>query len=422
LGKTAIVLSSFRVLKHHGTVNKLLVIAPLRVCSLVWPLELRKWSNFSNMSIGVLHGPRKSAILAEDHDIYVINPEGLQWLEKVIKSKEFSFKKHKWEIVFDESSLFKHSGSKRFKIVKKLLPQFERSVILTGTPAPNGLGNVWSQVYLLDQGERLGKYITQFRNKYFYPTGYMGYDYKLQKGAAQKIYDKISDIILHKGVEELDLPARIDNRIQVTLPKAARDVYESMRESFIAALDEDNVSVAVNAAVASGKLRQICNGAVYGDEGNVINLHDEKIGAVDELVATLDGRPLMVFYEFQHDLAKLLKAFPTAKVLGGGVKTADAEMIVKLWNCNEIPLLLLHPVSAGHGLNLQESDCHDIAWYSIPWDLELYIQANARVHRQGVKNAVTIHHIAAKDTIDERIIKALQTKSSVQDALLDALS
>lgn len=416
LGKTAIVLKTFSLEKSKGIVDKMLVVAPLRVCSLVWPYEVKKWKDFSNLSVGVLHGAKKEDVLNSDHDIYAINPEGLKWLSK----SKFNFSKKKWRLVFDESSLFKNGRSQRFKLARKMVDQFCRVSILTGTPAPNGMENIWSQIFLLDGGRRLGKYITAYRNKFFYPSGYMGYEYKLQPGADKKIYALVEDIILHKDADELDLPEKIENKISVTLPSKARKIYDEMKNELIARIDSD-LSVATNAAVASGKLRQICNGRLYGEDRKVLDLHEEKLNALDELISSLEERPIMVFYEFQHDLTALKKKFPSAEVLGGGVSRSDSESITSRWNSDDIPLLFLHPKSAGHGLNLQESSCRDICWFSIPWDLELYEQAVARVHRQGVKNSVTIHHIAAEDTIDERIIKVLKKKGSLQKSLLEAL-
>lgn len=416
LGKTAIVLKTFSLEKSKGIVDKMLVIAPLRVCSLVWPYEVKKWEDFSDLSVGVLHGPKKEDVLRSDHDIYAINPEGLKWLSK----SGYKFSKKKWRLVFDESSLFKNGRSQRFKLAKKIINDFQRVSILTGTPAPNGMENIWSQIYLLDGGHRLGRYITAYRNKFFYPSGYMGYEYKLQPGADKKIHSLIEDIVLHKDADELDLPEKIENTIAVKMPKKARKIYDEMKNELIAMIDSD-LSVASNAAVASGKLRQICNGRLYGEDRKVLDLHEEKILALEELISSMEGRPMMAFYEFQHDLAALKKKFPHAEVLGGGVSRSDSESIVHRWNSDEIQVLLLHPKSAGHGLNLQESSCRDICWFSIPWDLELYEQAIARVHRQGVKDSVTIHHITAEDTIDEKIIKVLKKKGSMQKSLLEAL-
>ena len=418
LGKTAIVLSAYKILRKKRMVDKVLVIAPLRVCHLVWPFEVSKWSNFKSISVGVLHGSKKEKVLKEDHDIYCINPAGLKWLEKMIK-QGFLKDNLKWWLVVDESSNFKNGRSQRFKILKKMLKLFWRRTILTGTPAPNGLINLWSQVYILDLGTRLGAYITAFRNEYFYPSGYLGYDYRLQDEADQRIYNQIDDIIMHKGSDELDLPPRIDNYISVELPPDARETYNDMKRHFIAEFKDDEV-IAVNAAVKTGKLKQIANGGLYNENKESIIIHNEKTTAVQELIEGLEGKPLMLFYEYNHDLERIRKAFGDIPALGEN-NTKKTIKLVNDWNRGRIPIIALHPASAGHGLNLQDSDCSDICWYSIPFDLELYIQAIARVHRQGVRNTVMIHHIVAVNTIDSRILRILDGKMNVQDALLEEL-
>jgi SNF2 family DNA or RNA helicase len=436
LGKTAIVLSAYKILRKKRMVDKVLVIAPLRVCHLVWPFEVSKWSNFKGISVGVLHGSKKEKVLKEDHDIYCINPAGLKWLEKMIKQgflkdnlkwkwlekmiKQGFLKDNlKWWLVVDESSNFKNGRSQRFKILKKMLKLFWRRTILTGTPAPNGLINLWSQVYILDLGTRLGAYITAFRNEYFYPSGYLGYDYRLQDEADQRIYNQIDDIIMHKGSDELDLPPRIDNYISVELPPDASETYNDMKRHFIAEFKDDEV-IAVNAAVKTGKLKQIANGGLYNENKESIIIHNEKTTAVQELIEGLEGKPLMLFYEYNHDLERIRKAFGDIPALGEN-NTKKTIKLVNDWNRGRIPIIALHPASAGHGLNLQDSDCSDICWYSIPFDLELYIQAIARVHRQGVRNTVMIHHIVAVNTIDSRILRILDGKMNVQDALLEEL-
>jgi len=418
LGKTAIVLSAYKILKKKSMVDKVFVIAPLRVCYLVWPREIAKWSNFNGISVGILHGPKKAQVLKEEHDIYVINPAGLKWLEGQVK-KGFLKDKLKWWLVVDESSNFKNARSQRFKILKKMLKLFWRRTILTGTPTPNGLINLFSQVYILDLGTRLGAYITAFRNEFFYPTGYMGYDYRLQDAADQRIYDKIDDIVMHKGNEELDLPERLDNYIPVQLPAEARETYNDMKRHYIAEF-RDTETIAINAAVATGKLHQLANGGMYDAEKNSIVVHNAKTEATQELVMSLEGRPLMVFYEYNHDLERLRSQFGPIPAMGE-VSAKKAIGLANSWNRGEVPIIALHPASAGHGLNLQDSDCTDICWYSITFDLELYIQAVARVHRQGVKHAVTVHHLVAEDTIDSRILRVLEGKTNIQDALLEEL-
>jgi SNF2 family DNA or RNA helicase len=289
-------------------------------------------------------------------------------------------------------------------------------VILTGTPAPNGLIQLWSQIFILDIGKRLSKYITHYRTKYFYQVGYMGYEYKLIPDADKLIYQVVDDIIMHKSSDELDLPPIIYNEIKVQLPKAAYAIYEDMRKHAIA---NDDTLVAINAAAQGSKLKQIANGNVYTEDKKSVHMHNEKLEAIKDLVEELSGRPLLVMYEYLHDLISLQNFFKDAPNIGGGSK--DLNKVITEWNSGEIPVMFLQPQAGGHGLNLQDSGCHDIAWFSIPFDLELYLQANARVHRQGVKNSVTIHHIIAENTIDEKIMNVLKGKDTLQNALLQAL-
>ena len=418
LGKTATTLAAFKVLKDGGYVDKMFIIAPLRVCHMVWPAEVKDWLDFEHLSVGVLHGAKKDQVLNEDHDIYVMNPEGIKWLE----ANQKIFIKERWVLTLDESTLWKNATSQRFKKLKKMIHHFDRRLLLTGTPVPRGLINLWSQLFLLDGGRRLGKYITGFRNKYFYPTGYMGYDYQLQDGAEDKIYGAIEDVILHKSLDELDLPERSYNTIKVRLPAAAMAVYEDMRKEMVAWLAEQGeLLTAMSAATVTGKLKQISNGGTYLPDGSVAHLHDAKTEAVQELVESLGGRPLLVLYEYKHDLARLQAAFPDAPHIGGGVGTKKSAAICDDWNRSNLTVLLAQVQSLSHGLNLQKGTCQDVCWYSITYDRELYDQANARVWRQGVKNAVVVHHVVAEDTIDKAIMGLLKKKGKVQDALLHYL-
>lgn len=423
LGKTAIVLKAFKLLKEAGMIDKLFVIAPLRVVHMVWPEEIKKWKDFNNFSIGILHGKTKNKVIGEDHDIYIINPEGLKWFSNCCRKRIWKYGDHKWWLVVDESSMFKNARSQRFKILKGMISSFYRRTILTGTPTPRHMENLWPQVYLLDGGKRLGQYITSYRNEFFYPSGYMGYEHKLQDDGQERIYRRVSDIIIHKSDEELNLPERRNNYINIELPPKARKAYDDMCDELV--MEDPNsgeMILAVNAAVASGKLRQISNGGIYLNEAkDILHLHDEKTNAVEELHDSINQRPLMVMYEFNHDLERLQAKFPNAPALSGGLKQTDANKIIRDWNNDKLEMLFIHPAAAGHGLNLQESECRDVCWYSIPFDLERYIQTNARVHRQGVKHSVTVHHIVGKDTIDWKIVGVLKKKGNMQDALLGAL-
>lgn len=419
LGKTLIVLTAYRLLRMMGKVERLVVIAPLRVCHYVWPAEVRKWG--FGFSVGVLHGPSKDRALSEKHDIYVINPDGLSWFYSRTARDRQWFAAATW-LVVDESSMFRNGRSQRFKTLKALLKLFDRRTILTGTPAPNGLEGLWGQVYLLDRGQRLGEYVTVYRNRYFYPSGYGGYTYKPQEGAPEKIYRVLGDIIMSRGREVLTLPPLVSNTIPVALTGNAWRVYKDMRDEFIADIEAHGIVAAVNGAVASGKLRQITGGCLYDGNGDVVHVHDEKLSALRDLVDELEGQQLMIFYEFDHERNRLMAAFPHAECFGGGTSTAAGAEIERRWNAGETELLLLHPRSAGHGLNLQGSRCRDICWFTTTWDLELYEQAFSRVWRQGVGDSVTMHHIVAIGTTDEIVLKALKNKTKVQDELKKALA
>lgn len=300
------------------------------------------------------------------------------------------------------------------------MPFFRRRVILTGTPAPNGLIQLWPQMYILDKGKRLYPSISKYRAKWFTPN-YNGFGYELRDGAKEEIYDAIDDIVMHKSHNELDLPPLVYNTIELHLPKHVMVKYKEMKNHFMIELDESDEDItAVNAASKAAKLKQIANGCVYGEEKSVHDIHNVKLEAVEELVESLAGSPLLVVYEYLHDLERLQSMFKAPNI-GGGISGQELDAIVRAWNAGEIPILLIQPQSAGHGLNLQDGGCCDVCWYSITFDLELYEQVNKRVHRQGVKNSVTIHHLVAKGTVDEHVMDALSGKSELQNELLNSL-
>ena len=418
LGKTAICLKTASTLLEYKGIDRIFVIAPLRVCHNVWPSEAKKWRMSTHFKVTVLHGPKKDDLIEKESDMFVINPEGLDWFS--IASKRLMKNGDKRLLIVDESTSFKNCTSKRFKTLKKLLPYFDRVIILTGTPVPNGLLQLWSQMYLLDFGARLSKYMTHYRNTYFYPADYMGFSYKLQPGAEARIYGKINDIVMHKSTNELELPPVVYNDISVVLSKKVKDLYDEMRKE-LALEFAQGLTISANAAVLTGKLRQISNGGLYTEDGEIIDIHDEKTDVIKDLVEELSGKPLLVMYEFRHDLHRLQRAFPKAPYIGAGVSPKEVTDIIAGWNRGDTPVLFLQPQAGGHGLNLQYGGCGDIAWYGMNYDLELYKQANARVHRQGVKHTVVIHHLIAKGTVDEKIRLVLAGKDKVQNALLEAL-
>lgn len=415
LGKTAIMLNTISILKQANEIDCVIIIAPLRVCHMVWPYEIRKWDNFNDLTIGILHGADKDKVVKRNYDIYILNPEGLNWFTKYLSL----FKGNKVMLICDESTLFKTYNSLRFKTLKKMLSLFTRRVILTGTPVPNGLLQLWSQIYILDMGKRLGKYITHYRSKYFYTSDYQGFKYDIIPGMEEQIYKAIGDIVLHKSHDEIKLPPLVINELLVELPEHARLLYKQMQDDMIAEYGSGDLLVAMNAASKSSKLKQITNGGFYTEDGDQIVVHTAKIDAAKELVQELNGRPLLIMYEYVHDLSRLQDSFPGAPYIGGGAKNVNST--IDAWNRGEIPIMFLQPQAGGHGLNLQDGGCRDILWASIPFDLEYYMQANARVYRQGVKNSVTIHHIVVNKSKDSDILKILKEKSELQNELLISL-
>jgi SNF2 family DNA or RNA helicase len=401
-------------------VNKMLIVAPLRPVYKVWPDEIKKWSDFNDLTFTILHGPEKMARLHQDTDIYIINPEGLLWLYDPNTSRP-AFD----ALCIDESTRFKNSQSKRFKLLKPHIHTFLRRWILTGTPNPNGLEDLFAQIYILDQGRALGRYVTHFRNNYFIRTGFNLYDVRPRPGAFEEVVEKIAPLVLQLSAEDyLEMPELVYTDIPVTLPAKAMATYQEVEDQFITALEEGNI-VAANAAAAGIKCRQIANGAVYGEdtpEGKVwFPIHDEKLDALESLIQELAGAPVIVLYEFDHDRERILERIGNTPVLGHLSPKKFGETVDR-FNRGEIPVVLGHPGSMAHGLNLQEA-CRHIIWYGITWNLEYYDQAIARVYRQGQKaDRVFVYHIVAKGTLDEVVLKRLTEKDRDQQAILRGIS
>lgn len=432
LGKTVIMYMIFKILKDMKMARRMLVVTPLRPMYLTWPAEAAKWDQFRDLRVGVLHGPTKASTLNDDRiDVHVINPEGLQWLFKTVDNPE-----EYWDILcVDESTKFKHTDTERFRVLKPALERFGRRYILTGSPAPNGLLDLFGQVFILDLGASLGRFITHYRMNYF-SQGYTGFGWEPQPGAEARIYRKLAPLVLRMSAEDyLELPPLVGACgygeplvRQVELPEDARKVYDKMEEHLITELQDDTVTAA-NAGVAAGKCRQIANGGLYGsaprkdmqDEKGMYNIHDAKTDAVEEIVEELQGTPALVAYEYEHDRNRLLKRFgEDTPWIGGGVSASRFKEIETAWNRGEIPVLLAQPQSVAHGLNLQGTR-GAVIWHSIPYDFEVYEQFVRRIYRQGQKERVVVHHIVAKNTIDELVLKMLQKKDRVQRSLLNAL-
>ena len=406
-------------------IQKVLVIAPLRVAEDTWAREADKWDHTRHLRVVPVLGPAKKRIaaLATPGDIYVINRENVVWL---CEPKESGLKKWDFDlVVIDELSSFKNPQSKRWRALKRRLPTTCPVWGLTGTPAPKGYTDLWPQVFLLDRGQRLGPTLGFYREKYFNPgarRGHVVFDWRLKPGAKEAIDKRLSDLCISMRKEDyLHLPPITFNRVAVRMDKKERAAYEELkREKVLTELNGKTLDSAVlgsTAASLSGKLLQMAGGSVYDDEGGVQEIHTRKLDALDELVEAAQGQPLLVFYAYKHEADRICARFPACVKLGSGVDTSET---IKAWNAGEIPMLLCHPASAGHGLNLQEGG-HMVVWYSLPWSLELYAQANARLHRMGQENPVIVHHIICENTLDDKVLTVLGQREESQDALLRAL-
>ena len=393
-------------------VRKVLVIGPLRVARDTWPSEIRKWDHLRGLTYSVIVGTEteRKAALIRKADIYIINRENVDWL--VNKSGvPFDFDM----IVIDELSSFKSYQAKRFKTLLKVRPKVKRIVGLTGTPSSNGLMDLWAEFRVLDLGERLGRYISRYREAYFRPdkrNGQVIFSYKPLPGAEKLIYDRISDITISmKSCDYLQLPECVINEVPVYMDEKELAVYDRFRDEMVAEIKGKEIDAA-NAAVLSGKLLQMANGAVYDEEKRTLHIHDRKLDALEDLIEGANGKPVLIAFWYQHDAERIKARFDVREV-----KTSKD---IEDWNEGKIPVAIIHPASAGHGLNLQ-SGGSTLIWFSLTWSLELYQQTNARLHRQGQTDTVVIHHIICKGTIDEQVMTALRKKEKTQDALIDAV-
>ena len=414
LGKTVITLTAIRRLKYERwEARKVLIIAPKTVAEDTWQSEAQKWDHLRGLRFSTVLGTaaQRKAALAARADIYVINRENTAWLVKELG--------HKWDfdtVVLDESTSFKSHQSQRFKAMKAVRPRVRRIIELTGTPDPHGLMDLWAEIYLLDRGERLGRTIGAYREQWFRPAlqnGFVVYKWAPVRGAEEQIRERISDICVSMSAADyLELPDRIDREIPVKLSDDEMQQYRLLERTQILQLESGEVVAALNAAAVMTKLLQLSNGSAYADDGSVVRIHERKLDALEEIVDTTDG-PVLVFYSFRHDLQAIKDRIPEARELSGPDD-------ISAWNRGEIRVLLAHPASVGYGLNLQDGG-HVIVWYGLTWSLELYQQANARLHRQGQTRPVIIHHLIAEGTVDEQVMRALKAKDTGQAALLAAL-
>ena len=413
LGKSVITLSAiFDLTLDSFLVRKVLVIAPLRVARDTWPAEIEKWDHLKGLNYTVAVGTvaqRKRALMKRAQ-VYIINRENIEWL---ISRSGISFDFDM--VVIDELSSFKSHQAKRFKSLLKVRPQVKRIVGLTGTPSSNGLMDLWAEYRLLDMGQRLGRFIGRYREDYFVPdkrNQQVIFSYKPKPGAEEAIYRLISDITISmKGSDYLKLPELVINEVPMKLSEKEMKTLDTMKRDLITTVKGEEITAA-NAAALSGKLLQMANGAVYDDQGVVIHIHDRKLDALEDLIEAANGKPVLIAYWFKHDLSRIQKRFE--------VEVLSTRDSIKRWNDGEIPIAVIHPASAGHGLNLQAGGS-TLVWFGLTWSLELYQQTNARLWRQGQNETVVIHHLIAKGTIDERVMKALNDKNNPQAALIDAV-
>ena len=419
LGKTSITLTAVAdMLRDSFEVWRVLVIAPLRVALNTWPAEIEKWDHLQGLSYAVAVGNEKErrAAFVKHADITIINRENLQWLVDY-SGIPFDFDM----VVIDELSSFKNHQSKRWKAMMKVRPRVKHIVGLTGTPASNSLMDLWAEFRVLDMGERLGRFITAYRTDYFTPdkrNGQIVYSYKLLPGAEDAIYRQISDITISmKSTDYLPMPELVSSEYAVYLSEEEKKRYEQLKRDLVLSLGDAEITAA-NAASLSGKLSQMANGAIYDDNGEVIQIHDRKLDALEDIIEAANGKPVLVAYWFKHDLTRISERLRKLRIPFSRLDSSDS---IRGWNSGEIPVGLIHPASAGHGLNLQSGgSC--LVWFGLTWSLELYQQTNARLWRQGqTAKTVVVRHIVTKGTIDERVMKALFQKELTQTALIDAV-
>jgi SNF2 family DNA or RNA helicase len=415
LGKTVITLTAmWNLLLDSFQARRVLVVAPLRVARDTWPAEATKWDHLAGLTIAVAVGSKAQRLdaLAAEAMVTVINRENVPWLVRHLGTA--------WPfdmVVIDELSSFKNHRAQRFTALANVRPKINRIVGLTGTPASNGLMDLWAQFRLLDEGQRLGRFISHYRNRWFVPDrrdGQQVFTYKPRPGAEEEIYEAISDMTLSmRTTDHLQLPELTITTHTVALESTERKVYEQLRDEMVLDLN-GRVIDAANAAALSGKLLQLASGAIYDEHGEVVEVHSRKLDALEDLIEAANGQPLLVAYWFKHDRQRITARFPHARELTTSADIAE-------WNQGEIPLALIHPASAGHGLNLQSGGSL-LVWFSLTWSLELYQQTNARLHRQGQTEPVTITHLVAEHTLDEAVLAALESKDDIQSALIDAVT
>lgn len=445
LGKTSITIAASKILLKEGVMTGGLVVAPLRPAVSTWPNEVDKWADFEGVDLVVLHGKEFSKLCREQHNLYVVNYEGLQKLftrRRVGKVWKYELTedgrelmKHINALIWDELSKMKNSNTQRFKLVRPWLKKFLIKWGLTGSPASNGYLDLFGECFVLDEGRTLGPFVTQYRSQYFIPLD--DFSWRLKGGAEGAILDRVRPLVLRMDADDyLKMPQQLDHVMKFDLPADAREHYDNMESDLLTRIS-DNLVKASNAASSSAKCRQIASGAVYKEDFDLLTglpirrskserewlgLHDEKLALLEDLVDELNGHQLMVAYDFNHDLERLLERFPNTPYIGGGVSVKRGREIEKQWNDGELSMMFVHPASVGHGMNFQEGQAHHVAWFTMSYDFELYDQLNRRLRRQGNReNYVHVYHFCAKDTVEESVYFALRRKFKTQKEFLDAL-
>lgn len=436
LGKTSTSLAVIKILKNASKTKGVLLVAPLTVVYSVWPNEITKWDNFKDITYTILHDDNKYSIWGEQKDIYIINPEGLPYLHESLLNGLKSGKKCPFDTLWiDESTKFKSHESSRFNLLVDMIPLFKRRHIMTGTPSPKGLLDLWSQMYLLDEGKTLNPNYHAYRNKYFETPDWNKYNWQLKDFCEDQIHKKIAPLVLEMSSKDyLDMPPIIYNDVPVILPEKPWKYYKQMEKEFFIQLEGMEAS-ADQAAQVGMKCHQISNGRVYEDipedldeeeervfrrNRKVIPVHTAKIEALKDLIGELNGKPLLIAYHYKHDLEALQEALGNVPYIGSGVSPTERQKIVDKWNSGQIPILLGHPTSMAHGINMQSSG-NDICWFSLTWSLEDYMQFNARIYRQGIVGTVRIHHLVSQGTIDEAMLSRLGSRAREQQDLREAL-
>ena len=423
LGKTIITLTALRdMMLDDVSVSKVLVIAPLRVARDTWPAEVEKWDHLSDLDVSIIVGTAKERTAALNHSamIYVVNRENVKWLVEYYEKNGL-----RWDfdcVVIDELSSFKNYQSQRFKWLRKVRPYVRRWIGLTGTPTSNGLMDLWAEIGILDGGERLGRFIGRYRDAYFKPgsmnpsTGVV-FSYIPRPGAEEQIYDRISDMTISmKALDYLDMPGCVYVDHKVEMSEAERKLYDQLKKDLIIPLEDGDIDAA-NAASLSSKLLQMSNGAVYDENGEARPIHSRKLEMLEDLIEAANGQPVLIAYWFKHDRQRIVEHLTAA---GYSPRDIRESRDIKDWNAGNIPVALIHPAGAGHGLNIQEGG-HILIWFGLTWSLELYQQTNARLWRQGQKQTVTIHHIITANTVDEDVLAALASKDVTQEKLISAV-